>query len=46
MLYDILGDDENIEGLLGCTWGPEEAFDGIVLATNRRVLFMKKKGVL
>ena len=58
VVYDILGDDENIEGLLGCTWGPEEAFegvspsflqrssqfDGIVLATNRRVLFMKKKG--
>ncbi len=58
MVYDTLGDDENIEGLLGCIWGPEEAFegvspsflqrssqfDGIVLATSRRVLFVKKKG--
>ena len=58
MVYDTLWDDENIEGLLGCIWGPEEAFegqspsflqrksqfDGIVLATGRRVLFMKKHG--
>ena len=58
MVYDALADDENIEGLLGCVWGPEEAFegpspsylqrksqiDGIVLATSRRVLFLKKNG--
>ena len=26
MLYDALNDDESIEALVGCVWGPENAF--------------------
>ena len=26
MLYDALNDDESIESLVGCVWGPENAF--------------------
>ena len=26
LIYDYLDQDENIMGLVGCTWGPESAF--------------------
>ena len=57
MLYDNLINNENIQVLIGCTWGPADSFDddasrmakfsrfdGIAVATDSRVLFLKKRG--
>ena len=57
LLYDNLINNENIQVLIGCTWGPADSFnddastmaklsrfDGIAVATDSRVLFLKKRG--
>ena len=58
MLYEALEDDESIDALVGCVWGPDYVFradagrfdrmkryDGIAVATGRRVVLLKKKGM-
>ena len=39
LIYDYLDHDENIMGLVGCTWGPESAFhDGAGLTMRQQRL--------
>ena len=38
LIYDYLDQDENIMGLVGCTWGPESAFAegaGLIIRQQR-----------
>ena len=38
LIYDYLDQDENIMGMVGCTWGPESAFHddaGLMLRQQR-----------
>ena len=46
LIYDYLDQDENIMGMVGCTWGPESAFhDGAgLMMRQQRDLCCGSKG--